>query len=57
MATAGVSPDTGHRDAIMDTHSHVIDELDAPTLATLDAILQARSGAPPERPGLTVSSA
>ena len=37
---------------------HVIDELDhAPRLAAVDAITQARSGPPPEHPGLTVSSA
>jgi len=35
----------------------VIDKLDAPRLGTLDAIVQARSGPPAERPGLTVSSA
>ena len=36
------------------TYGHVMDELDH---APVDAILQARSGPPPERPGLTVSSA
>ena len=42
----------------LDTYGHVMDELDhAPRLAAVDAIMQARSGAPPERPGLTVSSA
>lgn len=41
----------------LDTYGHVMDELDdAPRLAAVDAILQARSGRPPERPGLTVSS-
>ena len=40
------------------THGHVMDERDhAPRLAAVDAIMQARSGPPPERPGLTVSSA
>ena len=42
----------------LDTYGHVIDELDhAPRLAAVDAIMQARHGTPPERPGLTVSSA
>ena len=42
----------------LDTYGHVMDELDdAPRLAAVDAIMQARSGPPPERPGLTVSSA
>jgi hypothetical protein len=42
----------------VDTHSRVMDELDdAPRLAAVDAIMQARSEPPPERPGLTVSSA
>jgi len=37
---------------------HVMDEPDhAPRLAGVDAIMQARSGPPPEHPGLTVSSA
>jgi len=37
---------------------HVTDELDhAPRLAAVDASMQARTGPPPERPGLTVSSA
>jgi hypothetical protein len=41
----------------LDTYGHVIDELDnAPRLAAVDAITQARRGTPPERPGLTVSS-
>ncbi len=40
----------------LDTYGHVIDELDnAPRLAAVDAIMQARRGTPPERPGLTVS--
>ena len=40
------------------THGHVMDERDhAPRLAAVDAIMQARSGPPPARPGLTVSSA
>jgi hypothetical protein len=30
---------------------------DAPSLAAVDAILQARGSTPPERPGPTVSSA
>ncbi|MGZ4217669.1 MAG: tyrosine-type recombinase/integrase [Solirubrobacteraceae bacterium] len=42
----------------LDTYGHVMDELDhAPRLAAVDAIMQARSDPPPERPGLTVSSA
>ena len=45
-----------HRDAIVDGCSRVINELDAPRLATLDAIMQAPSGTPAERPGLIVSS-
>ena len=41
-----------------DTYGHVMDELDhAPRLAAVDAIMQARSGPTPERPGLNVSSA
>jgi hypothetical protein len=35
-----------------------MDELDhAPRLAAVDAIMQARSGPPPARPGVNVSSA
>ena len=41
----------------LDTYGHVMDELDAARLATLDGILQARSSTPAQRPGLTVSSA
>ncbi|MGZ6268902.1 MAG: hypothetical protein ACXWNR_10140 [Candidatus Limnocylindrales bacterium] len=42
----------------LDTYGHVMDELDdAPRLAAVDAIMQARGGPPPQRPGLTVSSA
>ena len=41
----------------LDTYGCVMDELDhAPRFAAVDAIMQARSGPPPERPGLTVSS-
>ena len=41
----------------LETYRQVIDGLDdAAMLAAVDAILQARSGTPPERPGLTVSS-
>jgi len=41
----------------VDTYGRVIDALDAMTLVTLDAMMQARGGPPPERPGMTVSSA
>ena len=42
----------------LETYGHVIDELDdAPRLAAVDAIMQARSGPPPEHPGVNVSSA
>ena len=42
----------------LDTYGHVMDELDdAPMLPAVNAIMQARSRTPPERPGLTVSSA
>jgi hypothetical protein len=42
----------------LDTYGQVMDELDhAPRLAAVDAIMQARSGPPRERPGVTVSSA
>ena len=61
MASAGlnVARQLGHSARLtLDTYGHVMDELDhAPRLAAVDAIMQARSGPPPERPGLTVSSA
>jgi hypothetical protein len=61
MASAGVNVacQLGHSGRLpFDTYGHVIDELeDAPRLAAVDAIMQARSSPPPERPGLTVSSA
>ena len=41
----------------LDTYGHVMDELDHAPLAAVDAIMEARSGPPPERSGLTVSSA
>jgi hypothetical protein len=42
----------------VDAYAHVMDELDhAPRLAAVDASMQARSGPPPERPGVNVSSA
>ena len=42
----------------LDTYGHMMDEPDeAAMLAAVDAIMQARSGPPSERPGLTVSSA
>ena len=54
-----VARQLGHSPRLtLETYGHVIDELDhAPRLAAVDAIMQARSGPPPERPGLTVSSA
>ena len=61
MASAGlnVARQLGHSGPPpVDTYGHVMDELDdAPRLAALDAILQARREPPPERPGLNVSSA
>jgi len=54
-----VARQLGHSPRLtLETYGHVIDELDhAPRLAAVDAIMQARTGPPPERPGLTVSSA
>ena len=54
-----VARQLGHSPRLtLETYGHVIDELDhAPRLPAVDAIMQARSGPPPERPGLTVSSA
>jgi len=57
MPTAEVGLGHGRRGAILDTYSHVFDELDAPRLAAVDAIVQARGGIPPQRPGVTVASA